>query len=391
MVCMVHAKGNNASPSESPTMRALRLALLCLLLLFAALTPAPSSSEDDEDVLDYDAWQELLDENEDLEDVMDAAFAANEAVFGDDDDWEMDDGEDPEAPEPPGGSTSAAGARKRKGRPPKVEIDVDEFTALVLSGDWQNQDLANHYGVGLDVIKKLKKKLKLTKQYLTVPDSTELPSYSQFQQLWLPTDGQRSMLYWPVTVAIAVLASYYGVTPRRLRDHMRSVGFQPKNPTPYPEVRAAVENILSSLTCSDLGWQFVDARLRTEYNIVAREALIRKALRELSPGAQAKRKGKAVAMKREYRVAGPRSMYHMDGHEKLAKNWGMWIHGCIDGYSRFIIYLVVAPDKFAQTVLSIFLDACDDPAIGWSSRVRADKGSENRDVLAAQVEGVEGG
>ena len=86
MVCMVHAKGNNASPSESPTMRALRLALLCLLLLFAALTPAPSSSEDDEDVLDYDAWQELLDENEDLEDVMDAAFAANEAVFGDDDD-----------------------------------------------------------------------------------------------------------------------------------------------------------------------------------------------------------------------------------------------------------------------------------------------------------------
>ena len=32
---------------------------------------------------------------------------------------------------------------------------------------------------------------------------------------------------------------------------------------------------------------------------------------------------------------------------------------CIDGYSRFIVYLRAATDKLAETVRDIFVTACD--------------------------------
>ena len=86
----------------------------------------------------------------------------------------------------------------------------------------------------------------------------------------------------------------------------------------------------------------------------------------------------------EYRVAGPRSVYHCDAHEKLAKLWGFWIHLCIDGYSRFIIYLTVAPNKRAETVRDIFVGACN--YLGWASRVRWDRGTENTLAALAQID-----
>ena len=74
----------------------------------------------------------------------------------------------------------------------------------------------------------------------------------------------------------------------------------------------------------------------------------------------------------------------MDAHEKLAKVYGIWVHGCIDGYSRYIIYLKAAPDKTAETVRAIFVTGCEEE--GWSSRVRADKGSENVEALVEQID-----
>ena len=84
-------------------------------------------------------------------------------------------------------------------------------------------------------------------------------------------------------------------------------------------------------------------------------------------------------------MAGPRSLYHADGHEKLFHVWGVIFHGCIDGYSRYIIYLKAAPDKTAETVRAIFVTGCEEE--GWSSRVRADKGSEQ--LLCTRAGGVE--
>lgn len=91
-----------------------------------------------------------------------------------------------------------------------------------------------------------------------------------------------------------------------------------------------------------------------------------------------------------------RSLYHCDAHEKIAKLFGIWIHGCVDGYSRYIVYLRAATDKKSQTVEDIFVDACNGwpngfgvgtpEQTGWASRVRVDKGTENVGLMLRQVE-----
>lgn len=52
--------------------------------------------------------------------------------------------------------------------------------------------------------------------------------------------------------------------------------------------------------------------------------------------------------------------------------------GCIDGYSRTIVYLRCNTDNTSATVLENFCEAVDQ--WGLPSRVRGDMGVENRDV-----------
>ena len=59
---------------------------------------------------------------------------------------------------------------------------------------------------------------------------------------------------------------------------------------------------------------------------------------------------------------------------------GFWIHGAIDGYSRKIIYLRVSDNKRSETVEKIFLEAMNDPALGWALRCRWDKGKVHASI-----------
>lgn len=55
--------------------------------------------------------------------------------------------------------------------------------------------------------------------------------------------------------------------------------------------------------------------------------------------------------------------------------WKIVIHGCIDGYSRRIIYLHACNNNRSETVLRLFQQSVEE--LGLPSRVRADKGGEN--------------
>ena len=76
-------------------------------------------------------------------------------------------------------------------------------------------------------------------------------------------------------------------------------------------------------------------------------------------------------------MAGPNALWHIDGHHKLIR-WNMVVHGGIDGYSRIPVYLKVAPNNKADTVLKSFLEAV--ACYGLPSHIRADNGGENVQV-----------
>lgn len=76
-----------------------------------------------------------------------------------------------------------------------------------------------------------------------------------------------------------------------------------------------------------------------------------------------------VTNRQVYCVPSPRSLYHIDGNHKLIW-WWFVIHGCIDGYSRRIIYLQCSGNNRSQTVLDDFVDGVR--RLGLPKRVRAD-------------------
>lgn len=81
-----------------------------------------------------------------------------------------------------------------------------------------------------------------------------------------------------------------------------------------------------------------------------------------------------VISRRVYSLPWPNSLWHMDGHHSLIC-WGFVVYGCIDGFSRMIIYLHYATNNCADTVLDLFLWGTIE--YGLPFRVRGYHGGEN--------------
>ena len=69
---------------------------------------------------------------------------------------------------------------------------------------------------------------------------------------------------------------------------------------------------------------------------------------------------------------------HLDGNHKLIQPFRFVIHGRTDGFSRMIVFLKVANNNQASTVLQCFQEAVNK--YNLPSCVRTDLGLENIDV-----------
>ena len=79
------------------------------------------------------------------------------------------------------------------------------------------------------------------------------------------------------------------------------------------------------------------------YNIPRRS--VRASLNRVDPINSALRWG-ALVSRQVYSVPWPNSLWHLDGHHSLI-HWGLVIHGCIDGYSRRIMFLLCSNNNEA--------------------------------------------
>ena len=110
---------------------------------------------------------------------------------------------------------------------------------------------------------------------------------------------------------------------------------------------------------------------------------IRESMARMDPKNNVLRWG-ALVSRRTYQVPWPNSLWHLDGHHSLIR-WKLVIHGCIDGFSRRIMYLSCSSNNLSETVLELFLNAINSDGDLWPSRIRVDQGVENVLVCDAMV------
>lgn len=72
-------------------------------------------------------------------------------------------------------------------------------------------------------------------------------------------------------------------------------------------------------------------------NLVVTQSIVRELLSYLDPSGVEIRKRKRLR-RRQYHNKGPNYLWHVDSYDKL-KPYGICINGCIDGFSRHIIWL----------------------------------------------------
>ncbi|KAJ8312218.1 hypothetical protein KUTeg_009591 [Tegillarca granosa] len=83
------------------------------------------------------------------------------------------------------------------------------------------------------------------------------------------------------------------------------------------------------------------------------------------------------------RRTGLNAMWHIDGYDKLAR-YGIYIHGCVDGYSRKIIWLhAYYTNKDPKVTAGYFMDVITENH-KCPQRVRLDRGTENGDIEQMQ-------
>ncbi|CAL9704018.1 unnamed protein product [Knipowitschia caucasica] len=126
-------------------------------------------------------------------------------------------------------------------------------------------------------------------------------------------------------------------------------------------------------------WMFTKCR---ESGLKARKEDVRMILAELDPEGSALRKKRRLN-RRQYFCKGPNHIWHTDSYDKL-KPYGVCINGCIDGFSRKVIWVnAYKTSSDPKVIAGYFLEALE--TLGSCPRlVRTDRGTENGVLVAIQ-------
>ena len=83
--------------------------------------------------------------------------------------------------------------------------------------------------------------------------------------------------------------------------------------------------------------------------------------------------------RRHYRTRGPNALWHMDSDDKL-KPYGIAINGCIDGFSRYVVWMEAYKTNNNPKIKADYFIASIARLGGCPELVRADRGTENGHV-----------
>lgn len=94
-------------------------------------------------------------------------------------------------------------------------------------------------------------------------------------------------------------------------------------------------------------------------------------------------RGRRRLRRRRYCTQGPNNVWHIDSYDKL-KPYGIAINGCIDGFSRNIIWLEAYSTNNDPKVIASYYITAVKVRKGCPQIMRADRGTENGHVQQMQ-------
>uniref|UniRef100_A0A3B1J120 Integrase catalytic domain-containing protein n=1 Tax=Astyanax mexicanus TaxID=7994 RepID=A0A3B1J120_ASTMX len=174
---------------------------------------------------------------------------------------------------------------------------------------------------------------------------------------------------------VSQMADILNVSLNTVKRRLRHFGLSRS----YSEMSdSALDDTIRDLVARNdqLGPEAVRAQLGAS-GIRVQRSRVRESMRRVNPTAAALRAMSQTLHRRRYHVAGPNSLWHLDGNHKLIR-WRIVIHGGIDGYSRLIVCLRASNNNRSSTVMESFVNAVSK--YGVPSRIRTDHGGENNSV-----------
>lgn len=171
------------------------------------------------------------------------------------------------------------------------------------------------------------------------------------------------------------------ISKRTLQRHLQKVKcFRRKHKSDILDVTVFVENLLTEYNCLH-GYRWVHAKCIQHGLVVSRDDIC--LLLTILDSDGVKLHSSRKLRRRQYHSRGPNSTWHMDGYDKL-KPYGLCISGCIDGFSRYIVWMSVYKTNNDPSVIAgYFIDAVRENG-GMPAIVRSDMGTENGSVEVIQ-------
>ncbi len=182
---------------------------------------------------------------------------------------------------------------------------------------------------------------------------------------------------------LEALAWHHGliISKRTLQRVLQKLHFfRRKHKSDIVTVAVFIEHLPTEYTCLH-GYRWVHAKCIQHGFVVSRDD-VRLLLKILdSAGVQVRSSRKL--RRRQYHSRGPNSTWHIDGYDKL-KPYGLCISGCIDGFSRYIVWMSVYKTNNDPSVIAgYFVDAVREIG-GMPAVVRSDMGTENGTIEVIQ-------
>ena len=125
---------------------------------------------------------------------------------------------------------------------------------------------------------------------------------------------------------------------------------------------------------SCVGYRSIWHALRLRGIIVPR-LVVQQLMQEMDPEGVQARKANELR-RRQYHSPAPHSVWHADGYDKL-KLYGLPMHGCIDGFSRKVIWLYVTrSNNYPDNIAVYYLDSVKERG-GCPPKLNTNLGTEN--------------